>query len=200
MHPEYFDRNEAVNDGQRDFDRVSPPIAIAGLEHGHHDGTCRDHLQADRDEPHSYSITLMSHGIDETAAIIGAVVERCARDDIALTEIFIDPELAELLGLVDGGQLPHGSRPRVRCEAGLGRQVSFSKGLNELTTCKSLIETAISRQTGRRFSMSEFEKALKAQGKNISPVLLELGWRRKRIWSTTGQYHRPDMRPASKAR
>jgi len=38
--------------------------------------------------------------------------------------------------------------------------------------------------------MSEFEKALKAQGKNISPVLLELGWRRKWIWSKIGQYHR----------
>ena len=38
--------------------------------------------------------------------------------------------------------------------------------------------------------MSEFEKALKTQGKNIIPVLLELGWRGKRIWSTTGQYHR----------
>ena len=42
----------------------------------------------------------------------------------------------------------------------------------------------------RRFSMSEFETALKTQGKYISPVLLELGWRRKRVWSTTGQYHR----------
>jgi hypothetical protein len=42
----------------------------------------------------------------------------------------------------------------------------------------------------RPFSMSEFEAALKTQGKYISPVLLELGWRRKRIWSTTGQYHR----------
>jgi hypothetical protein len=38
----------------------------------------------------------------------------------------------------------------------------------------------------RRFSMSEIEAALKTQGKYISPVLLELGWRRKRIWSTTG--------------
>ena len=47
---------------------------------------------------------------------------------------------------------------------------------------------AVSRD--RRFSMSEFEAALKTPGKNISPVLLELGWRRKRIWSTTGQYHR----------
>jgi hypothetical protein len=42
----------------------------------------------------------------------------------------------------------------------------------------------------RRYSMSEIEAALKTQGKYISPVLLELGWRRKRIWSTTGQYHR----------
>ena len=42
----------------------------------------------------------------------------------------------------------------------------------------------------RPFSMSEFETALKMAGKQISPVLLELGWQRKRIWSTTGQYHR----------
>jgi hypothetical protein len=42
----------------------------------------------------------------------------------------------------------------------------------------------------RIFSMSEFEAALKTTGRFISPVLLELGWRRKRIWSTTGQYHR----------
>jgi hypothetical protein len=69
----------------------------------------------------------MNHGVDETAAMTGAVVERCARDNIALTEIFIDPDLAELLGLVDDGQLPHGSRPTVRCDAGLGRQVRFQK-------------------------------------------------------------------------
>lgn len=42
----------------------------------------------------------------------------------------------------------------------------------------------------RRFSMSEIDAALKTQGRYISPVLLELGWRRRRIWSTTGQYHR----------
>jgi hypothetical protein len=42
----------------------------------------------------------------------------------------------------------------------------------------------------RRFAMSEIEVALKTQGKYISPVLLELGWQRKRIWSTTGPYHR----------
>jgi hypothetical protein len=68
----------------------------------------------------------MNHGVEETAAIIGAVVELCARDNIALAEVFIDPELAELLGLANGKQLPHGCRPMVRrWEAGLGRQVRF---------------------------------------------------------------------------
>jgi hypothetical protein len=38
--------------------------------------------------------------------------------------------------------------------------------------------------------MAEIEHALKTQGKYISLVLSELGWRRKRVWSTTGQYHR----------
>jgi hypothetical protein len=47
---------------------------------------------------------------------------------------------------------------------------------------------AVSRD--RRFSMTEFEAALKTQGRYISPVLLELGWTRKRVWSTTRQYHR----------
>lgn len=77
--------------------------------------------------PAPIPITLMNHGVDETAAIIGAVVEGCARGDIALSEIFIDPELAELLGLADGRPLPHGSRPTVRWETGLGRQVRFQK-------------------------------------------------------------------------
>jgi hypothetical protein len=49
----------------------------------------------------------------------------------------------------------------------------------------------------RRFSMSEIEAALKTQGRYISPVLLELGWKRKRVWSTTGQYHRYWVPPPS---
>lgn len=49
----------------------------------------------------------------------------------------------------------------------------------------------------RRYSMVEIEVALKTQGKYISPVLLELGWRRKRIWSTSGQYHRYWVPPHS---
>jgi hypothetical protein len=49
-----------------------------------------------------------------------------------------------------------------------------------------------SRQRGnhRASSRQKFEAALNTQGKYISPVLLELGWRRKWIWSTTGQYNR----------
>jgi len=46
-------------------------------------------------------------------------------------------------------------------------------------------------------SISEFEEALKTQGQVHHPVLLELGWRRKRIWSTTGQYHRYWQPPGS---
>ncbi|CAM2178444.1 hypothetical protein [Burkholderia orbicola] len=42
----------------------------------------------------------------------------------------------------------------------------------------------------RPFSMTEFETALGTQGKYISPVLLELGWQRKRRWSSCGQYLR----------
>ena len=51
----------------------------------------------------------------------------------------------------------------------------------------------IARQ--RPFSMVEFEKALGTQGKYISPVLLELGWQRKRRWSSRSQYHRYWMPP-----
>lgn len=42
----------------------------------------------------------------------------------------------------------------------------------------------------RPFSITEFEKVLGTQGKYISPVLLGLGWQRKRRWSSRGQYHR----------
>jgi hypothetical protein len=42
----------------------------------------------------------------------------------------------------------------------------------------------------RPFAMQEFELALNTQGKYISKILLDLGWQRKRRWSTTGSYHR----------
>lgn len=47
----------------------------------------------------------------------------------------------------------------------------------------------------RPFAMVEFERALQTQGKYLSPVLLELGWRRKRKWSSRGQYHRYWVKP-----
>ena len=38
-------------------------------------------------------IAFMNHGVDETAAIIGGVVERCARESIALERVSLDPNL-----------------------------------------------------------------------------------------------------------
>lgn len=49
----------------------------------------------------------------------------------------------------------------------------------------------------RPFSMTEFERALGTQGKYISPVLLALGWQRKRRWNSVGQYHRYWVPPSS---
>jgi hypothetical protein len=47
-------------------------------------------------------IIFMNHRVDEAAAIIGGVVERCARESIALKRVSIDPELAEQLGFIEG--------------------------------------------------------------------------------------------------
>ncbi len=49
----------------------------------------------------------------------------------------------------------------------------------------------------RPFSMREFEQALLRPGRLISPVLLALGWKRKRRWSSIGQYHRYWLPPIS---
>jgi hypothetical protein len=77
--------------------------------------------------PHPIPIALMNHGVEEAAAIIGGVVEHCARWSIALKRVSIDPELAEELGLTEGKQIEHGARPTIHCEPGLGRQVRFEK-------------------------------------------------------------------------
>jgi hypothetical protein len=53
---------------------------------------------------------------------------------------------------------------------------------------------AVSRE--RPFAMSEIEAALKTQGKYIGPVLLELGWRRRRLYKTRGPYSRYWVPPA----
>jgi hypothetical protein len=73
-------------------------------------------------------ITLMNHGVDEAAAIIGGVVERCPSESIALTRMSIDPELAEELGLTEGKVVEHGARPTIHCERGFGRSVRFERG------------------------------------------------------------------------
>ena len=39
----------------------------------------------------------------------------------------------------------------------------------------------------RRYSMIELERALDTQGRFLSPVLLSLGWERRRKWSSNGQ-------------
>jgi hypothetical protein len=77
--------------------------------------------------PNPIPIALMNHGVEEAAAIIGGVVEHCARRSIALKCVSIDPELAEELGLTVGKEIEHGARPTIHCEPGLGRQVRFEK-------------------------------------------------------------------------
>jgi hypothetical protein len=77
--------------------------------------------------PNPIPIALMNHGVEEAAAIIGGVVEHCARGSIALKRVSIDPELAEELGLTEGKEIEHGARPTIHCEPGLGRQVRFEK-------------------------------------------------------------------------
>ena len=47
----------------------------------------------------------------------------------------------------------------------------------------------------RAFAMAEIELALGTQGKYLSPVLLSLGWVRRRQWSSGGQYSRYWLAP-----
>lgn len=56
----------------------------------------------------------------------------------------------------------------------------------------------IARQ--RPFAMIELEQALGTQGKYLSPVLLSLGWQRKRRWTGGGQYPRYWLPPAIRTR
>lgn len=42
----------------------------------------------------------------------------------------------------------------------------------------------------RPYAMSELEAALGTQGRYMSPVLLRLGWERRRKWSSKTQYLR----------
>lgn len=42
----------------------------------------------------------------------------------------------------------------------------------------------------RPFAMAELEAALSTQGRFLSPVLLSLGWERRRRWISRGPYSR----------
>lgn len=79
---------------------------------------------------------------------------------------------------------------------------AYVKQLNRMVEANSSIKAPLQQQfqawysslpeiaRNRPYSMIEFEAALSTQGKYISPVLLELGWQRKRRWNSRGQYHR----------
>lgn len=42
----------------------------------------------------------------------------------------------------------------------------------------------------RPYSMVEIERVLSTQGRYLSPIMLRLGWKRRRKWSSEGQYNR----------
>jgi hypothetical protein len=58
-------------------------------------------------------------------------------------------------------------------------------------------QPAISRF--RPYSMTELEKALGTQGRYLSPVLLRLGWERRRKWTSKKQYLRYWVPPSVEA-
>lgn len=49
----------------------------------------------------------------------------------------------------------------------------------------------------RAYSMVELERALGTQGRFLSPILLRLGWERRRQWSSKGQSPRYWVPPAN---
>lgn len=49
----------------------------------------------------------------------------------------------------------------------------------------------------RPYSMTELECALGTQGRLLSPILLRLGWERRRKWSSSGQSPRYWLPPTS---
>jgi hypothetical protein len=70
-------------------------------------------------------VTLMNHGVEAAAEIIGAVVEQCYARSVRLPTVQIDCELGEELGLTEGTRLPHGDRPIVKLLPELGRNIIF---------------------------------------------------------------------------
>ena len=56
------------------------------------------------------------------------IVEQCDRNGVKIDQVCVDPELSTQLGLTEGATLPHGCRPTVHVEPGLGRQLLFKRG------------------------------------------------------------------------
>lgn len=67
------------------------------------------------------------------------------------------------------------------------RLLDWYAGLPEISRC-------------RPFAMRELEQALATQGKYLGPVLLGLGWQRKRKWTGQGEYSRYWLPPAERDR
>lgn len=72
-------------------------------------------------------LTLMNHDAEGAAAIIGAVVDRCAELRAKLEQVTIGSELSVELGLRDGTRLKHGEKPTIRVDDSLGRQIVFQR-------------------------------------------------------------------------
>ena len=82
--------------------------------------------------------------------------------------------LAELNRIKREVKNPNNVQPHSELRA---RFLAWYNSLPEISRC-------------RPFAMVEFEQALNTQGKYISPILLSLGWQRKRKWDSKGQYPR----------
>jgi hypothetical protein len=80
-------------DGESDQTRPSCFSCSAQVS-GRFRASRKSNLQADSNQPGSNPDHLMNHGVDDAAAIIGGVVERCGRESIALSRVSIDSELA----------------------------------------------------------------------------------------------------------
>ena len=74
------------------------------------------------------------------------------------------------------------------CSANAGTEPKPTPDLQTRLVAWHRSVPAVSRV--RPYSMLELEQALGTQGRYLSPVLLNLGWERRRKWSTKQQYLR----------
>jgi hypothetical protein len=88
---------------------------------------------------------------------------------------------------------------RMAAQPAAGAPEHLSKGgaLRQAQDCGSLHDRFVqwyaalpTLTRNRPFAMVEIERALGTRGRFISPVLIRLGWRRQRIWTGAGPFHR----------